>query len=62
MYMYMYMGQPVTPTHPDMRRVSWGQSAQTTAREVSFAILLAVTQSTAHRECSTIYIYIGECQ
>ena len=42
-----------TSTHPDMRRVSWGQSAQTTTREVSFAILLTVTQSTLHRECST---------
>ena len=40
-------------TYPDMRRVSWGQIAQTTTREVSFAILLAVTQSTPHRECST---------
>ena len=33
-----------TSTHPDMRRVSWGQSAQTTTREVSLAILLTVTQ------------------
>ena len=29
----------VTPTDPDMRRVSWGQSAQTTTTEVSFALL-----------------------
>ena len=42
-----------TSTHPDMRGVSWGQSAQTATREVCFAILLAVTQSTPHRECST---------
>ena len=33
----------VTPTTPDMRRVSWGQSAQTTAREVSFALSLVDT-------------------
>ena len=31
----------VTPTTPDMRRVSWGQSAQTTTREVSFAYILS---------------------
>ena len=45
--------QPATSTHPDMRRVLWSQSAQTTTREVSFATLLADTQSTLHRECST---------
>ena len=33
----------VTPTDPDMRRVSWGQSAQTTTREVSFALSLVDT-------------------
>ena len=44
---------PATPMHPDMRGVSWGQSAQTTTKEVSFAILQTVTQSTPHRECST---------
>ena len=33
-------------THPDMRRVTWGQSAQTTTREVSFALLLMDTQLT----------------
>ena len=55
---------PATPTHPEMRRVSWGQSAQTTTKELSFAILLTVTQSTPHRECaatpkwrSVIHIY-----
>ena len=37
----------VTPTDPDMRRVSWGQSALTTTREVSFALSLV-----------DIYIYI----
>ena len=31
-----HVGQPATSTHPDMRRVSWSQSAQTTTREVSF--------------------------
>jgi hypothetical protein len=30
--------------HTDMRRLSWGQSAQTTTREVSFALLLMDTQ------------------
>ena len=33
----------VTPTDPDMRRVSWGQSALTTTREVSFALSLVDT-------------------
>ena len=33
----------VTPTDPDMRRVSWGQSALTTTREVSFALSLVNT-------------------
>jgi hypothetical protein len=33
-------------THPDMRRVTWGQFAQTTTREVSFALLLMNTQLT----------------
>ena len=33
----------VTPTDPDMRRVSWGQSALTTTREVSFALWLVDT-------------------
>ena len=33
----------VTPTAPDTRRVSWGQSAQTTTREVSFALTLVDT-------------------
>ena len=28
----------VTPTDPVMRRASWGQSAQTTTREVSFLL------------------------
>ncbi len=28
-----------TSTHPRMRRVSWGQSAQTTTRDAGFAIL-----------------------
>ena len=32
-----------TSTHPDMRRVQWGQSAQTTTREVSFALSLVDT-------------------
>ena len=27
---------PAMPTNPDMRRVSWGQSTQTTRKEVSF--------------------------
>ena len=32
--------------HPDMRRVSWDQSGQTTTGEVSFALLLMDTQLT----------------
>ena len=35
----------VTPTDPDMRRVSWGQSAQTTTSEVSFALYIYIVQS-----------------
>ena len=44
---------PARPMHPDMRRVSGGQSARTTRREVSVAILPTVTRSTPHRDCST---------
>ena len=42
----------VTPTHPTCR-VSWGQRAQTTTREVRFVMLLIDTHSTLYRECST---------
>jgi hypothetical protein len=35
----------MTSTHPDMRSVQWGQSAQTTAREVSFALSLIHTKA-----------------
>ena len=45
----------VTPTDPDMRRVSWGQSAQTTTREVSFALSLVDTHELRR---DSIYIYI----
>ena len=44
----------VTPTTPDMRRVSWGQSAQTTTREVSFA-LFGLSEVSEMK--STTYIY-----
>ena len=54
----------VTPTDPDMRRVSWGQSALTTTREVSFALSLLdthelrrVLNNTEVKE-RNIYIYI----
>ena len=44
---------PVTPMHPDKLRVSWGQSAETTTRGVSFAILRTVT--------IMMYMYIHSC-
>ena len=42
----------VTPTDPDMRRVSWGQSALTTTREVSFA--LSLTKSRPLQSVSSV--------
>ena len=36
-----------TQTHRDMRRVQWGQNAQTTTREVSFALMLTDTHETS---------------
>ena len=49
-----------TSTHTDKHRTSWGQSAQTTTREVSFGILLADIQSTLNRDNNEVkeYIYI----
>ena len=50
----------VTTTDPDMRRVSWGQSALTTTREVSFALSLVdthelrrVLNNTEVKECNS---------
>ena len=59
----------VTPTDPDMRKVSWGQSAQTTTREVSFALALIdthelrrVLNNTEVKERNSIYIYSTICR
>ena len=46
-YIYRTLRAYLDPsTHPDMRRVSGGQSAQTTTREVSYALLLIDTHLT----------------
>ena len=66
-YMRGMWDNTATSTYPDMRRVSWGQSAQTNTREVSFCNIAngypinsaqRVLHNTEVKE-RNIYIYIN---